>query len=102
MKGTNILKESIQTFSDPDGSSKKGDILVTTQSQALLKLKGMIEKAKGQTRNEKKKAKWDFKTCPCDLFNKTLDDTFMIFVTWAKVKGSEDQYNVSKVSIFFL
>ena len=101
------MKESIQTFSDPDGSSKKGDILVTSPWQAMNKLKEMIEDTKSKTKNAKKNAQWDFKSCPCDQFGKTLDDTFMCFIKWAKVKKDEatasaqnnDQYNVSKVSM---
>jgi hypothetical protein len=104
--GTNIMKESIQTFSDPDGSDKKGDILITTEENALLKLKELIENKKAKTRKDKHKAKWDFKTSPHEQFNKTLDDTFLCFIKWAKVKkdkegdnnndDGEGTYNVSK------
>ncbi len=99
------MKESIQTFSDPDGSSKKGDIIVTSKEEALKKLKGFIEASKSKTKNAKKNAKWDFRSCPNEQFNKTLDDTFMCFIKWARVKDdgrtdnqSDDEYNVSKVS----
>ena len=109
------MKESIITFSNPDGSDKKGDVIVNTSKEdALEKLKQLIEATKAKTKKAKKKAKWDFRTSPHEHFGKTLDDTFMCFVTWATVKvdkkgkvdkdtdgGDESQkkYNVSKVSI---
>ena len=98
------MKESILTFSDPDGSAKKGDTLVTSIDQALQKLKEMIGNKRSDTKNEKKNSKWYFKACPYKQFDKTLDETFMCFIKWAKVKkkngGDEryDEYNVSKVS----
>lgn len=109
--GTNIMKESIITFSNPDGSDKKGDVVVTTKEDALVKLKKIIEDTKAKTKKAKKKAKWDFKTSPHEQFGKSLDDTFMAFIVWATAKldkegkgeedaiggnASQEKYNVSK------
>ena len=80
---------------------KQSSCVCLTRSIKFLQ-EEMIESKKAKIRNAKKKAKWDFKSCPCEQFNKTLDDTFMVFVKWAKVKESQDQYNVSKVSIALL
>lgn len=93
--GTNVMKESMKTFSDPDGSEKKGDIYTDSTEEALVQLKDTIEKTKAKIRKEKKKAKWNFKSSPHKEFNKTLDDLFMCFIVWAKNKNS-GKYNVSK------
>ncbi len=96
VKGTNVMKESIQTFStDPDGSDKKGDVYKDSPEDALTQLKDMVEKTKAKTRKEKKKMKWSFGSSPHEQFNKTLDDLFMCFIVWAKNK-SNGKYNVSK------
>jgi hypothetical protein len=53
----------------------------------------------------KKRIKWGFRTSPHDHFGKTLDDTFLAFVQWAKSSSNDDNdnddeqpptYNVSK------
>mmetsp|Transcript_6060 Transcript_6060/g.6591 ORF Transcript_6060/g.6591 Transcript_6060/m.6591 type:complete len:324 (-) Transcript_6060:368-1339(-) len=98
--GTNVLKESIKTFSNPDGKDKKSDRIVGSTDDALSVLKQLIEKVKESTKKAKKKAKRDFKASPHEEFGKTLDDAFMSFIVWAKVKKqNEDEatmYNVSK------
>lgn len=101
MKGTNIIKESIVTFSDPDGSDMKGDVVSPSPEQALKLLKEMIETNKSKTKKPKHKVKWGFNSSPHEQFKKTLDDTFMSFVVWAKMKNNENDketcsYNVSK------
>ena len=106
------MKYSIKTFSNPDGSDKKGDAIVSNIEEALVLLKELIEYTKSKTKKEKKKVKWEFKTSPHEQFGKTLDDCFMGFVVWAKVKHDSgddnddedngdkenEQYNVSKVN----
>jgi len=100
--GTNVMKESIQTYSNIDGSDKKSDIVIkASRGDALVRLKQLIEDSKAKTKKAKKKVKWDFKNSPHEEFGKTLDDTFMCFIVWAKVKkdGGNDvkeSYNISK------
>jgi len=93
--GTNVMKESIKTFSDPDGSDKRGDVYADSTENALVQLKDTIEKTKTAIKKEKKKAKWNFRSSPHQQFNKTLDDLFMAFIVWAKSKNN-GKYNVSK------
>ena len=92
--GTNIMKESIQTFSNIDGTEKKDDKWVATMEEGIVLLKQMIETKKSKIRKDKKKAMWAFKSSPHEQFDKTLDDTFKCFVTWTKKDG---KFNISKV-----
>ena len=95
--GTNIIKEYKQIFSDPDGSEKKGDVLIPTIEEALPYLKDMIEKAKAKAKKPKKAKKWDFATSPHAEFGKTFDDTLVAFLKWARrEKGGTKDINVSK------
>ena len=108
-KGTNIIKESIKTFSNADGSDKQGDIIVKTKEEALKIIQDLVAKKQdeaGALKKEKRKVKmtavWNFRTSPHEEFGKTLDDLFMAFVVWAKVKEDDDksdgeeQFNASK------
>jgi len=96
--GTNIMKEYKKTFSNPDGSEKAGDLKVPTPAEALPVLKELVEQIKSKTKKESKRKKWNFETSPHAQFDKTLDDTFMAFIMWARTKDSTDgnEVNVSK------
>jgi len=101
--GTNVVKESIKTFSNPDGLNKKGDLMSDTTEKALIALKELIELDKTKVKKEKMKKRWEFQTSPHEQFGKTLDDSFMAFLVWARVStdkdddcGSEKTINVSK------
>jgi len=100
--GTNLIQESIQTFSNPDGSNKKGDAILYTQEKAFQLLQQLIvqkqTEASKSTTNPKKKAKmistWNFRTSPHEEFDKTLNDLFLAFLVWAKIKD-EDKVKLS-------
>jgi hypothetical protein len=97
--GTNIVKESIKTFSNPFGKEKKGDIHIADKQEALEKMKEMIANDKGKQKEDSKKFKrWDFSNSPHEQFQKTLDDTFMAFIQWAKMEENKGErtFNVSK------
>lgn len=98
--GTNVIKESIKTFSNPDGSDKKGDVIFPRSDidGALTMLKTLIDTSKEKSKPGKKKAKWDFSTCPHGQFGKTLDDLFLTFLIWAKVFSDGNEY-FSKVNV---
>eukprot|EP00558_Chaetoceros_sp_UNC1202_P002212 CAMPEP_0197259408 /NCGR_PEP_ID=MMETSP1429-20130617/83495_1 /TAXON_ID=49237 /ORGANISM="Chaetoceros sp., Strain UNC1202" /LENGTH=334 /DNA_ID=CAMNT_0042723617 /DNA_START=2464 /DNA_END=3468 /DNA_ORIENTATION=- len=87
--GTNIIKEYKKTFSSPDGSDKKGDVIVDTPAEGLALLKQLVHAKKESIKKESKRKIWDFRTSPHEHFGKTLDDTFMTFVLWAKLKASD-------------
>lgn len=69
-----------------------------TEEDALTKFKQFIQAKKSKAKRPKYKAMWDFRSSPHEQFHKTLDDTFLCFIKWAKLKtrGQEDTYNVSK------
>lgn len=101
--GTNVVKESIKTFSNPDGLEKKGDLMCDNTEVALAVLKELIGMAKTKTKKEKMKKMWDFSTSPHEQFGKELDDTFMAFLLWARTSiddcddnNAEGKINVSK------
>jgi len=100
--GTNVIKESITTFSNPDGSDKKGDAKISADNmdQALQSLKELVQKAKDAEEKKKKKskstAKWDFGTSPHAQFGKTFDDTLKAFLLWARTEEEKKEINVSK------
>jgi hypothetical protein len=96
--GTNVIKESIKTFSNAFGSEKKGDILVPDKQEALVKLHEMVDADRKNAKlKSKKRIKWQFRTSPHEQFGKTLDDTFLAFIQWAKNSDKETlSYNVSK------
>lgn len=95
--GTNIIKEYKDIFSKASGSDLKND-KVSDEDNALALLKSLIEEKKlsAAKADDKKIKKWDFATSPYDQFGKTLDDTFIAFLAWAKVKQDTTQVNVSK------
>lgn len=111
-EGTNVIKESIITFSNIDGSDKKGDAMIPASEpeKALELLKQLVAAAKDKaSKKPRKKAKWDFRTCPHEQFGMTLDDTFRVFLLWSRTdeekdkggksrknEGSNRQTNVSK------
>lgn len=97
--GTNIVNESIKTFSNIDGLDKKGDLMSDTTQNALVTLKELIEAKKAKEKKEKKKKKWEFRTSPHEQFGKGLDDTFMAFLLWARVSTDEDNIGGSEMTI---
>jgi len=103
--GTNVMAESIKTFSNPFGSDKKGDLFVATKAEGIAKMKEMISDDRQKRKEDSKKFKrWDFRASPHEQFGMTLDDTFAAFVQWAKKEEDEDgdsadvevAFNVSK------
>lgn len=103
--GTNVIKETIKTFSNPFGSDKKGDVLINDKEAALEKLKSMVNDDRGKHKETSKKfTRWDFRTSPHELFGKTLDDTFNAYLQWSLLKEDDSDettdptptYNVSK------
>ncbi len=98
------MKEYKKTFSSADGSDKKGDLKAPSPEEALPLLKELVEQKKSSTKKESKRKMWDFATSPHEQFDKTLDDTFMAFIMWARVKLDKekddspvgDEVNVSK------
>ena len=99
--GTNVIKESIKTFSNPFGSDKKGDVLIADKNDALTRIQQMVESDRQKHKPTSKKAlKWDFRASPHSQFDKTLEDTYLAFVQWAKTTKDtteeEPSYNVSK------
>ena len=89
--GTNVLKESMKTMRDADGHDKKGDLIVADKMEALEKL---LEFAQADQQSSKPKSrrhtKWDFRASPHAHFGKTLEDTFLAFVQWARTNEDED------------
>eukprot|EP00980_Cylindrotheca_fusiformis_P018052 scaffold5778_cov71-Cylindrotheca_fusiformis.AAC.3 len=97
--GTNVFKESIKTFSNPFGTDKKTDILVSTKEEGVALLKKMIAADKGKYKESSKKfQKWNFRSSPHEQFDKTLDDSFGAFVQWAKTKPNKDDDDEEEVS----
>lgn len=95
--GTNIIKEYKDIFSAEkmSGSDLKND-KVAEDDASLDLLKTLIEEKKEQSSEDKKIKKWEFATSPHEHFGKTLDDTFIAFLAWAKVKEDTSKVNVSK------
>ena len=105
--GTNVMKESIQTFSNVDGVDRKGDVMVpaTDMGQARASIGAMLEearakaKADGKKKEKKKKKKagaggedmWDFGATPFSEFGRTLDDLLGAFLLWARTGGEEEE-----------
>lgn len=96
--GTNILKEYKDIFSKESGSDLKTDKIADEGATALALLKTFVEEKKQSsiTKDDKKKKKWDFPSSPHAHFGKTLDDTYMAFLAWARVKEDKSNVNVSK------
>jgi len=98
--GTNVMKESIKTFSNPFGSHKKDDVYIVDKDEALSKLKEMVNEDKGKQKETSKKFKrWDFESSLHEQFERTLDDLFVAFLLWG-IKDEEDgegqTFNVTK------
>mmetsp|Transcript_11903 Transcript_11903/g.25783 ORF Transcript_11903/g.25783 Transcript_11903/m.25783 type:complete len:323 (+) Transcript_11903:133-1101(+) len=95
--GTNLIKEYKDIFSKEksSGSDLKTD-KIADEAAALSLLKVFIEEKKKSIADEKKKKKWDFPSSPHAHFGKTLDDTYMAFLCWARVKEDKSSVNVSK------
>jgi len=102
--GTNYVKESIKTFSNPFGSDKKGDIWVATKAEGVAKLKEMTDADRENRKEDSKKYKrWDFRASPHEHFGMTLEDTYAAFVQWALKEdeetgesSSQAAFNISK------
>ncbi|KAL3939711.1 MAG: hypothetical protein SGBAC_005603 [Bacillariaceae sp.] len=103
--GTNVMKESIKTFSNPFGSDKKNDIFVATKAEGIAKMKEMMDADRQKQKKDSKKCKrWDFRASPHEQFGKTLEDTYAAFVQWAKKEDEKGEssadvevaFNVSK------
>ena len=79
------------------GSDLKND-KVADENAALALLKTLIEEKKQSItiKEDKKRKKWDFASSPHVHFGKTLDDTYMAFLSWARVKQDTSKINVSK------
>jgi hypothetical protein len=69
-------------------------------------MKGLVQADRTNAKlKSKKRIKWEIRTSPHDQFGKTLDDTFLAFVQWAKSSSNDANndeqsptltYNVSK------
>lgn len=90
--GTNALKETMSTYSTAsiEGVTKKGDKMLPAKDMpaCLAALKGLIDQAKAK--NAKKAKKWEFRASPHELFGKSLDDTLVAFLMWARVAANVD------------
>ena len=91
---TNVIKESMNTFSSSsmEGVTKKGDVTHPANDMpgAIASLKAHIETAFGKAKKEKDKKKWAFRTSPHAQFDKTIDDTYVAFLMWARVSADDD------------
>ena len=90
----NIIKEYKDMFSKEksDKSDLATDQITDVGDAALELLKSLIEDAYSSKDNKK----WNFKTSPHEHFDKTLDDTYKAFLSWARVKQDTSKVNVSK------
>jgi len=95
--GTNFIKEYKDIFSKEKstGSDLKTDKF-TDEAAVLDVLKALIEEKKTSITKEDVRKKWDFHSSPHAHFGKTLDDTYMAFLSWARVKEDKSKVNVSK------
>lgn len=94
--GTNYMAESMKTFSMSEGKNKKGDVSVSTSDMggALAAIKSMIQTAKqAAPEGSKKSNMWEFRASPHVAMGKTLDQTFISFLMWARTgfPGEEDE-----------
>jgi len=102
--GTNVVKETVKSFSNADGSDEKGDLIVQDAEDGLIKLKHLVESDKlalefsKKSKDNEKAIRWEFRTSPHEQFGKTLDDTFRAFIIWSKTKDEDvvSGYNISK------
>jgi hypothetical protein len=90
--GTNILAETRKTFGMAGGKNLKGDVSHPAKDikGALSILKTMVETAKGKAK-AKKLQMWEFGSSPHAQFGKSLDDTFVCFLMWARISGDDDE-----------
>lgn len=90
--GTNVIGESMKTFSMSEGKNKKGDVTVSQADMpaAVMALKAQVEAAKS-TAKAKKAEMWDFAASPHTQMGKTLDDTFTAFLMWARLNKDDDE-----------
>ena len=95
-KGTNIVKEYKDIFSNTSGSDLKTDLITDDKIEALSLLQKLVEQKKASIKKEDKRKKWEFPTSPHEDFGKSLDDTYAAFLAWARVKQDESKINVSK------
>jgi hypothetical protein len=91
--GTNLIKESMATFSHADGVAKKGDthLPASDMSACLSELKKMVEAAQADTKKSKKDQRWAFRKLVYEPMGKTLDETFEAFLNWARVSPDADE-----------
>jgi len=95
--GTNVIKESIKTFSNPDGSDKKDDKWVKSKEEGITLVTAWVEAAKSDSKvKAKKRIKWNFETSPHAQFDKTIEDLYAMFVHWARAEDGDKDYNISK------
>lgn len=89
--GTNVIGESMKTFSMTEGTNKKGDVTIRASDMpgALAALKTQIEHAKTKAKGRKLEM-WEFKASPHAQMGKTLDDTFKAFLMWARLGSKDD------------
>ena len=92
----NIIKEYKDMFSKEksDKSDLATDQITDVGDAALDLLKTLIEEAKSSCSKDNKK--WNFQTSPHKHFDKTLDDTYKAFLSWARLKQDTSKVNVSK------
>ncbi len=55
-----------------------------------------MQEKKESIKKESKRKKWNFETSPHEEFGKTIDDTYLAFLEWARVKQDRSKINVSK------
>lgn len=91
----NIIKEYKDVSKEKsDKSDLATDQITDVGDAALGLLKMLIEEAKQSS--GKDNTKWQFQTSPHEHFDKTLDDTYKAFLSWARVKQDTSKVNVSK------
>ena len=85
--GTNVIGESMKTFSMTEGKNKKGDVThsAADMAGAIAQLKNQVATAKGKAKEGKKKDMWDLTASPHGQMGKTLDDVYTAFLMWARL-----------------
>lgn len=97
--GTNVIGESMKTFSMTEGKNKKGDVFVSSADMpaALAALKAQVASAKGSAKPGKKHDMWEFRASPHVAMGKTLDDSFVAFLMWAGTDSVDDDNDEEEV-----
>lgn len=88
-------KMTLETLGMADGGTRqKGDVVCSTEAEAMAKLKEMVG---GMTLDADmpKHSKWRFKLSPLEPLNATVDDLLRAFVLWS-CKEDQEEFNVSK------